>query len=413
MNIDQFNNHVIFEKLGQLHQLLELQDTKEKVDIENYTFFYSTYSYIVDRLKLSLPVLINEPELVQLSSEVEAGTAQINAFIGNSNIGHLTNAANNFYSALNRTRNLPFPLSKSDFNFSKSVVSFQQAVKNNYEALDNIFLKLQEELKATQEDLATKQIQISSLEKALSDKQTEIQNVLLNYNAEFEALKMHANSTVETERKKFIENFDADRKAFTDLINADKETYKTGFETQKLSLEKQSSEVIEGLQIQLSEAKKIVNIVGDVGITGNYQIIANQHKSDANLFRWVTLAIMTVMSGLIVWSIIELSDKDFDIYKSLVRIIAAAVLTYPAIYASRESTKHRNLETKNRNLELELASIGPFIELLPEDTKQKIKEVLVSKYFGKSEDQDNAKTEDDSISGIERILKLILPHLKK
>jgi hypothetical protein len=153
-----------------------------------------------------------------------------------------------------------------------------------------------------------------------------------------------------------------------------------------------------------------------VGVTGNYQKIANQHKSSANFFRWVALGFMIVMSGLLIYSIIELSNTDFNLYKSLVRILAAAVLTYPAVYAARESSRHRNLETQNRNLELELASIGPFIELLPEDKKQSIKEGLVNKYFGKSTHLEGDKKDegdDVSISGLEKILKTILPYIKK
>ena len=195
----------------------------------------------------------------------------------------------------------------------------------------------------------------------------------------------------------------------------DKEAYKKGFETQKADLEKQSADVIKNLQTKLAEAKELVNIVGNVGVTGNYQKIANQHKESANFFRWVALGFMIVMSGLLIFSIIELSSTDFNLYKSLVRILAAAVLTYPAVYASRESTRHRNLETQNRNLELELASIGPFIELLPEAKKETIKEELVKKYFGQQASIASDKKDDDdvSVNGLEKILKTILPYIKK
>ena len=46
-------------------------------------------------------------------------------------------------------------------------------------------------------------------------------------------------------------------------------------------------------------------------------------------------------------------------------------------YAARESAKYQNQETMYRSLELEFASLNPFIEFLPEDKKKKIKEELV------------------------------------
>jgi hypothetical protein len=109
--------------------------------------------------------------------------------------------------------------------------------------------------------------------------------------------------------------------------------------------------------------------------------------------------------------------ENFDWTKSLIRILAAAALSYPATYAARESNKHRKLEVLNRKAELELTAINPFIELLPEQKKQAIKEKLVEKYFGNSgtllNDLDSKKGEDISIGSIERLIKILTPFIKK
>lgn len=416
MQPESFTNHTVFEKLEQLKRALLSENAKEKIGIENFPFFDTAYLFINDRLKLTIPILVQETELASLASEIEAGTVQVNTYLGNNNAGHITNAINNFNSALNRVRSFPMPLSKGDFDFSKVIANFQKTVEEAYKTIEADNKKLQENLKTIQEDLEEKNTQISTLQQQLANKEVEIQNVLTNYNTEFETIKTNNSSTFEAENKKFNDNIEADRKTFKELIDTDKEAYKKEYEKQKSDLESQTAETIQSLQSKLEEAKNIVNIVGDVGVTGNYQKIAEQHKKSANFFRWVALGFMVLMSGLLIYSIIELSSADFNLYKSLVRILAASVLTYPAIYASRESTKHRNLETQNRNLELELASIGPFIELLPEAKKETIKEELVKKYFGQQTNihSDTKDSNDDvSINGLEKILKAILPFIKK
>lgn len=415
MKPDAYKSHLVFERLEQLRQSLSSENLSEKIGIENFSLLETVFHYIKDKLNLTNSILVQETELTILASEIEAGTNQINTFIGNNNIGHITNAINNLNSAITRTRNLPIPVSKNDFDFSKSVAHFQQTVQSAYEGLQSLNNKLKVDLEAAQNDLVAKQQKIVTLEKQLTDKQTEIQNVLIKYNSEFEALKVSANSTVEAERKKFSDNFEADRKLFKEAIDTDKEAFKKAYEAQKNTFDSESNSIKEQLEQKLADANKIVNIVGNVGVTGNYQNIANQHKDSANFFRWIALGFMIIMSAMLIYSIIELSNTDFNLYKSLVRILAAAVLTYPAVYAARESTRHRTLETKNRNLELELASIGPFIELLPEDKKQKIKETLVDKYFGKSTslDSDGKEDSDDVVNGLEKILKTILPYIKK
>lgn len=411
---ENFKQHNVFEKLSQLDQALSIENANETFGIENYLFLKSALEFVKDRLKLTIPALTQEAELTALSSEVEAGTAQINAYLGNKNSGHITNAVNNLTSALNRVRNLPLLLSKGDFDFSKAVASFQSTIENAYKTLETEKTKLQEQLKNTEADLAAKNGLITTLQQQIAAKETEIQTVLSKYTSDFETIKTNNNTVFENEKKKFNDSVDSDRKLFKEqfeTVNAENQKI---FDEQKKSFETSSENVIKKLNDKLSEANKIVNIVGNVGVTGNYQNIANEHKKSADNFRLIALAFMITMSGLLIWSIIELSHGEFNLYKSLVRILAAAVLTYPAIYTARESSKHRKFETQNRKLELELASIGPFIELLNEDKKHVIKEELVKKYFGNHTLGDDAKDDDEiSINGLEKILKIILPHLKK
>jgi hypothetical protein len=414
MSPENFNSHSVFEKLNQLQDILTKNDA-DIIGIENYTFFGTVHQYIIDKLRITIPLLVQDSELLNIANEIESGTNQINTFLGNKNTGHILNAVNNFHSALSRVRNLPFVISKNDFNFSKAISNFQSTIESAYQKLEDNNKKIQAELLKTQQDLSNQNTKLQDFERQLIAKETEIQNVLATYNTEFESIKVNNSNIFEAEQKRFNEEISLDRKSFKEQLNTDKEANNKIFENQKTELKEASDLVINNLNTKLEEANKIVNIVGNVGVTGNYQKIANQNNKSANFFRWVALGFMILMSILLIWSILDLSSGEFNLYKSLVRILAAAVLTYPAVYAAKESNKHRNLETKNRNLELELASIGPFIELLPDDKKQQIKEELVAKYFGNqvSYTDDKNDNEDISINALEKIMKAILPFIKK
>lgn len=414
---ENFATHQVFEKLKQLQQSYNAENAKVVIQLADMAFFDAAYKYIIDRLKYTVPILVQEAELNALSSEIDAATGQINSFVGNNNAGHINNAINNLNSAFNRIRNFPFPLSKGDFDFSKSIASFQQTAQTGYENIKAINEKSSQDLATLQANIETNRAQLATIEQKLAAKETEIQNVLIRYNTEIETLKTAVNTDAETDRKKINADIEADRKLYKELFDADAEKNQKLFEEQNNEVRKQSTTIVNSLNSKLEEANKIVNIVGNVGVTGNYQNIANENMKAANLFRGIALAFMVIMSGLLIWSIIEISKNgEFNLYKSLVRILAAAVLTYPAVYAARESSRHRQLETQNRKLELELASIGPFIELLPEDKKQKIKEELVNRYFGNNNSlQPNSNNENDDvpINSLDKILKTILPYVKK
>ena len=214
-----------------------------------------------------------------------------------------------------------------------------------------------------------------------------------------------------------LQEFENNKNTFRKEIDDSKFEFRNEIDELKDTFKKGADETITILESKLKEAKKIVNVIGNVGVTGNYQNIANQNKSNANLWRWIAIGIMATFSGLLIWTIIDLSKSDFDWHKSILRIIAAAALTYPATYAARESSRHRRLETLNRTAELELASVDTFIEMLDESKKQEIKAKLVEKYFGNSNqnifDLENKSDEEQlSISSFEKILNIVSKAIK-
>lgn len=399
MTSESFKNHNIFDRLNSIEEILASDDVKEKIDLEKLSFFQTVFSYISQRVKLTIPDLVQQVELDALSNEINGGISQINSFIGNDNVGHLNNATNNFNAAINRIKNFPIPVAKGDFNFSRKIADFEKTAKNKYNALEKQKGKLETSISEFETDLKNKENEIQKLLKLIESKETEIQNLTSTFQTDFENIKSSQN-----------QSFQNDKTTFRKEIDVKKEEFSEEIEELKESIDTDTSDLVTRLSNKLKEAERLVNIIGNVGVTGNYQNIANSHKSTADFWRVMAVIFMSLFSGLLVWTIIDLSSDGFNWVKSSIRLVAAAALSYPATYAARESSKHRNLETLNRNAELELASINPFIENLSDDKKQIIKEKLAEKYFGNHKNNeflDQKENEGLSVSAIERLLNAI------
>jgi hypothetical protein len=149
------------------------------------------------------------------------------------------------------------------------------------------------------------------------------------------------------------------------------------------------------LDDQRDRAAKIVQVVGNIGVTGNYQRIANDESAAADVWRWITIGIFVVgivfASVTFYWFLDEPLTRE-TLWSVLVRLLYAIAVTAPAWYSARESARHRSNADRARQTELELASIGPFIELLPESKKIEIKEGLTKAYFGRPVDAHVAQT---------------------
>ncbi|NPD75564.1 hypothetical protein, partial [Oceanispirochaeta sp. M1] len=296
------------------------------------------------------------------------------------------------------------PINKNSYNYSKSINSF----KNNYIEKNNILeekytqlnIKYQESKKLIDESL----LNIEQLENKINEKDTEIDELNQTFYTEFESVK--------EETKNFKDDFFKVQKEFFDNQIID---YEERIKLLENEIIEKSDKILLLLNNKNEEAIRLVGLVADSAITGNYQRIANENKISANRLRNTALALMAILSVLLVYAVWDISSTNFDWKRSLIRIIAAAALSYPATYAARESSKHRKIEIRNRRIELELASINPFIEFLEDANKKSIKEELVGKYFGNDTNDLSVDDKNDEVSLnlIERLVKTILPILNK
>lgn len=392
MNSNDFLSHAIHDKLVLLTNRLNDSEIIEKIDLEKLDLFKISCEYTLEKLKHTIPTLIQQSELDGISVEFENALIQLNNFLGSNNQGHLTNSINHIFSALQRIKFFPQPFSKSDFNFSRVISSFQQTYKLKSDELELLNSNLQKKLDELELKIVSYEASIKKLDEQIQKKDTEIASLSSNQSKEFEALKL----------------------SFTTEHNENTIELKSDFNEKMLTIQNDANSKIEDIETKLEEAKKLVNIIGDVAITGNYQQIANNHKKSANVWRWISISIMSILSILLICSIWRLSDPTYSWHIALVKVIALAILIYPATYASKESAMHRKLEIYNRKLELELASINPFIETLDDASKKATKEKLVERYFGNNvSESSETKNNLIPISSLEKISEMLINFISK
>lgn len=156
--------------------------------------------------------------------------------------------------------------------------------------------------------------------------------------------------------------------------------------------------LVEDLEEKRRQAAQIVQVVGNIGVTGNYQRIADAESKQANIWRLITLGIFAVGICVAAATFVKFWGEPLTSETApaiLIRLLYAIVITTPAWYSARESARHRSNADRARLTELELASIGPFIELLPEDKKIEIRVALTSFYFGRNSEPHQVKNPFD------------------
>jgi hypothetical protein len=115
---------------------------------------------------------------------------------------------------------------------------------------------------------------------------------------------------------------------------------------------------------------------------------AETEKKQANIWRGVAVAFIVATAVWLSFTYAADVNSTSDastILARMARIVPlTAVFLYGAVYASKQSSLHRNNEIQTRRFALEVKAIDPFIASLEPDQQKQLKEKLTERMFGHS-----------------------------
>jgi hypothetical protein len=242
----------------------------------------------------------------------------------------------------------------------------------------------------------------SQLVKGLATANADSQKQIDNLDTELAELRKEitaAKKRVDVEQVRVSAVADEGRVSFATAINESKQQAGTQLTDQQSSFAKfseassqsidqmkaaaqdKTSTILEELNRKLAEARTLVGLVGDTAITGNYQITATKETKEANLWRWITLVVFVLAGVVGALALVELANKTITWEVALVRVLFGGLVASVAFYTGSESARHRTNGDRAKRVELELASLGPFLEDLPKEKREEIRQALAAKYF--------------------------------
>ncbi len=321
---EAFESHGVHQVISQLTEALkEAEDeATDSPAIDYLDGLKQAVSYIERRLSLASPVLTSAGRLNQLKKAAQATLNELNQYNSNSNPGHLTNASNQVDAALNNAR-LLISIGEPDGGVKASdAVSFKRLAE-----------KVISELRTKTEEV------IESSDKVADSLQVS-EHRLTELNDELESLDKKISVKLEEVDTKFSEKESEREKVFEE----DQDSFKGSFEELENSLNEDAKKLISDISEKKDEAERIVQLVGNIGLTGNYRGIAERERNAANLMRWIALGCFASMFVVIGLTLFYSVKNGFDPWLTGYRFIAGLVLIIPATYAAKESSRHSEVD---------------------------------------------------------------------
>ena len=358
---EDFKNHPVHTTVQNVKEKLDSYSAGEDSSaISLLSRFIQIINYIDMCLENTNPALVPKAPLDQINAQVSATVGQLDNYTSNKNQGHLTNANNHAEAAAAQCIHLPQPSHKTNKSFSKIVSDSYETSKRFISEITAVKNTFETDLANVNKHSEKLEEKIKKQEQTIEDHKTRLDTILSEFQSQFSEMEAKRSQKFSDKADKQTETFNSlldkfslENKGLQDEI-IDKLT--TQIDESRLS----AKSAIKFLEEKKQEALDLVGVIGNICVTGNFKNIANDEQKIANRYR---------------------------------RIAIVAILYIPVQYASKESDRHRKNERKNRRLELELASIDPFLENLPLEKRNNLKETLAQRYFAQP-DQD---TPSDSI----------------
>lgn len=257
-------------------------------------------------------------------------------------------------------------------------------------------------IEALSRAIKAKELEITTARDNFSAQLTEMGRQLEAYNALFEAQKTRVDELVasqgqifqstQTERAAaYTQEAETRKTSFTQESDARKSTFDQWSKESDDKLEKlltgaksDAAATLAAMNKHLERASEILGIVATSAVSGHYKDTAERDFKSANIYRRWAFLLFLIMACVITYVVFSIKSDNFRWEMGLFRVGVGMALLIPAYYCAKESTKHREAEKRNRRLQIELATLEPYLEKLnnPDEMKAILKEKANSYFMG-------------------------------
>lgn len=404
--IDKFNNHTLIGVWTNLLELVQDESLDEAATediVEDVARLRKVISYLNGIYENIDPEITPFNHLMNIQKNAQACINEINAFIGNKNVGHLANAnayADNLLIQFQQTPASIYAVTDENIKdsvkvYSETIGSYISKYKNETEqyvsSLTRNVDSLNEDIKNKESKLAELKAQVENVEQTIQKQTTEL-------NTQYLSSEKERADKFKKELSDYSQKSEDNIKEYSD---------KSDKEFERLSLK--SGKIIEVLTTLQDDAKKVYGVTINTLQAGAYSSYANDEKKMANRYRLYASLLMLLGVSFLVLPEIRLifanGNYTFEWLKVVGRIPLSLVVFVPAFYFARESGKHRTNEIKNRRRQHIITTLDPYIELMEPESAEELRKHVAKTVFSENHSSQES-TENDAGNLISQLANL-------
>jgi predicted nucleic acid-binding Zn-ribbon protein len=401
--LTRLRNHAIISTLNSALLNCERAKKLDNLSVEELELIQrieeiSTYvKWAIDNAD---PFFTSVQVLNNCNSWLSASVNELNNFINNRNIQHLRNMQGNLDAVVTQ---IPVLLPTSRISpdelpaFKEAIVSFRRSLATHLANAKQEVEELHGKISEVEQQLAQLRNQITAERNRVDSIANEARTQLNAFQQQFSQAQHERltqfNNEAKDRSQRFQNSMDQWNERVSNALQRYNDEFNNAFSNWRVDGEKVKQDFVslaEDTLTKLSDYKTqvetIVGIISNTAQAGAYKKIANEERATMWFWQVIAVASMICIAGLGIYFVFESPPANSITWLYLSkRLIVTLALGGLATYAAQQSSNHRKEARRNRKMQLELASIEPFLASLPKDVQDKVKEGLAQKFFGNTE----------------------------
>ena len=422
--IERIQGHPLFKELSDLEQSLEGAREAAQADtasfeawerIERIAKFARSFLSEVD------PLLVPPSHLTNSQGQIQQARGQVSSFASNRNIAHLNEANNQLDNVLTYIGSIP------RLDKASSVVELGDAAATYKKSVGGLVRAFEKQLSGLTTEKDALQTKIQELTAEVATQKQRADNVIAQMQEQFSTAQETRQTEAANHEAKRSSEFDAAEetraeesdsaknkrdKDFADFLT----TSKAAHESLREGLTNNGKSLIESLEEQKAHAEKVVGIISTEAVAHGYGKTANEERDAAKMWRWIAVGalICWIVAGIVFFALTY--DKELSLSALARQFLISTPFVLLAGFAALQVSKHQRAERINRQQELEIAAIDPYLATFDDATRNEVKRTLADKLFGQREVEPakgDSKQMLDTVSDTLKAVKQLQDSLKK
>lgn len=386
----RLTSHPLFNHLQNLGPAIDNALSRENLEpqaAEGLSRLKAVLAFTGRRLAGADPFILQFGVVDTLGSQFQAIIAEVQNFIANGNLGHLTNANANADAALSHLAQLNVPLTTEDFHAAKEAAeAYRKGLNNFLSEAKNSSKKVGSELEALNARVTELAAVIDSEKARLATVSAEAQAKFLadqeTRTKDFTASQKDQQALSTALLSEYTQKLTTQDAEFTKQREEIARTHEDELETLKEEFAVAATKLRDEITERKKEVEKLVGVIGNLAVTSGYQKAANSAKITVWIWQGVTVLAMIGLIGVATYAFLPALVGEFSWGGFAGRVFISLTFGVLAAYAASQADKYQKVERQNRRLALELEAMGPFIAPLPPEDQQEFRLKIGDRSFG-------------------------------